>query len=172
MERTTRIRRQKTSPPSFAITNRKLYDTAAHLTHYFTIRMTTQPTITISLDGRGSRQYYPGDTLAGSYFFESFGIDEIEALEISVMWFTEGKGSEDMGVHAFWRYSTANGNWIDPRRTGRFSTSLPKSPLSYPGVLVKIQWCVRVRAFLTDNRQITEETLFRLGIVPDVRTLK
>ncbi len=130
------------------------------------------PTLSIQLDGRGLRQYYPGETLAGSYRFESIGSDEIEAVEISVLWFTEGKGTEDFGVHAFWRYATATGDWIDPRRPGRFSTMLPKSPLTYPGMLIKVQWCIRVRVFLTDERQIFEEMPFRLGNVPDVRTLR
>ena len=134
--------------------------------------MPNNPSVTILLDGRGSRQYYPGETLAGSYFFESVGSDEIEAVEISVLWHSEGKGNEDFGVHTFWRYATTDGDWIDPRRSGRFSTVLPKSPLSYPGVLVKIQWCVRLRVFLADQRQIVEELPFRLGNLPDVRTLK
>ncbi len=130
------------------------------------------PGLTIILDGRGARQYFPGETLAGGYVFESVGSDEIEAVEISVLWFTEGKGNEDFGVHAFWRYAIAQGDWIDPRRSGRFSTTLPKSPLSYPGILIKVQWCVRIRAFLSNQRQIVEELPFRLGTVPDARTLR
>jgi len=131
-----------------------------------------QPTLSIQLDGRGSRQYNPGETLAGSYRFDFFENEEIEAVEVSVLWSTEGKGTDDIGVHAFWRYATTSGDWIDPRRHGRFSTTLPKSPLSYPGVLIKIRWCVRVRVFLAHGQQIMEETPFRLGNIPDVRTLK
>lgn len=134
--------------------------------------MPPDPSITIVLDGRGSRQYFPNETLAGSYFFESFGSDEIQALEISILWFTEGKGNEDLGVHAFWRYSTEVGDWIDPRRSGRFSATLPRSPLSYPGTLIKLHWCVRIRAFLVGDREVVEELPFRLGNVPDVRALK
>ncbi|MDR1926033.1 MAG: hypothetical protein LBQ66_16820 [Planctomycetaceae bacterium] len=131
-----------------------------------------QPTITISLDGRGSRLYNVGDTLAGSYWFDSVGGDEIIAVEVSILWHTEGKGSEDIGVHAFWRLSIDSGDWIDPRRPGRFSTILPRSPLSYSGVLIKITWLVRVRLFLSDGRETVEEIIFRLGNLPDVRTLK
>jgi hypothetical protein len=130
------------------------------------------PRIVITLDGRGSRLYFPGETLAGSYRFDSVGGDEIQAIEVSILWHTEGKGSEDIGVHAFWRLSIANGDWIDPRRPGRFTTVLPKSPLSYNGVLVKIFWSVRVRLFLADGREAVENLAFRLGDVPDVRTLK
>lgn len=130
------------------------------------------PRIAITLDGRGSRRYQPGETLAGSYRFGNVGGDDIRAVECSVLWHTEGKGSEDLGVHAFWRHATDSGDWIDPRRPGRFSTVLPKSPLSYPGVLVKIHWTVRVRLFLEDGREAVEDLPFRLGDIPDVRTLK
>ncbi|MDR1483342.1 MAG: hypothetical protein LBT09_00810 [Planctomycetaceae bacterium] len=131
-----------------------------------------QPEITILLDGRGSRLYNVGDTLAGSYWFDSVGGDEIQAVEVSIIWHTEGKGNEDLGVHAFWRSSTENGDWIDPRRPRRFSTILPRSPLSYCGILIKISWLVRVRLFLADGRERVEEIIFHLGNLPDVRTLK
>jgi hypothetical protein len=130
------------------------------------------PEITISLDGRGSRLYNVGDTLAGSYWFDSVGGDEIQAVEVSVIWHTEGKGNEDLGVHAFWRFSIENGDWIDPRRPGRFSTILPRSPLSYSGILIKISWLVRVRLFLANGRETVEEVIFHLGNLPDVRALK
>ena len=130
------------------------------------------PRIVITLDGRGNRLYFPGETLEGSYRFDSVGGDEIQAIEVSVLWHTEGKGSEDLGVHAFWRLSIVNGDWIDPRRPGRFSTVLPKSPLSYSGVLLKIFWSVRVRLFLADDQEFVDNLTFRLGDIPDVRTLK
>lgn len=126
----------------------------------------------IALDGRGSRLYHPGETLAGGYWFDFVGGDDIEAVECSVLWHSEGKGSEDIGVHAFWRHAIENGDWIDPRRPGRFSTVLPQSPLSYNGVLIKILWSVRVRLFLSDGREAVENLSFRLGNIPDVRTLK
>lgn len=130
------------------------------------------PRVVIALDGRGSRLYYPGETLAGSYWFEHVGGDDLQAVECSILWYTEGKGSEDMGVHAFWRLAVDAGDWIDPRRPGRFSSVLPKCPLSYSGVLIKIFWAVRVRLFLADGRQAVENLPFRLGNIPDVRTLK
>lgn len=126
----------------------------------------------ILLDGRGNRLYYPGETLAGSYRFDAVGGDDIKALEVSVLWATEGKGNTDFGIHAFWRLETAAGDWIDPRKPGRFSTILPASPLSYPGVIVKVNWYVRIRLFLADDSQVCEELPFRLGHLPDVRTLK
>jgi hypothetical protein len=130
------------------------------------------PTVTISFDGRGSRQYFPGETLAGSYRFISTGFDEITAVETSILWSTEGKGNADIGIHAFFRLSTDEGDWIDPRKPGRFQTTLPPSPLTYHGALVKIDWRVRVRVFLADGPQIVEELPFRLGQVRDPRTIR
>ena len=131
-----------------------------------------EPRIMITLDGRGRRQYRPGETLAGSYRFDSMSGDDIRAVECSILWYTTGKGSEDFDVYAFWRYSIDAGDWIDPRTPGRFSTILPKSPFSYTGVIVKIHWAVRVRVFLADGQEIVEDFPFRLGSLPDVRTVK
>lgn len=128
--------------------------------------------IIITFDGRGSRQYMPGETLAGSYRFESMGSETIQAIEVSVLWYTEGKGTEDFGIHEHWRRSAIVGDWIDPRHPGRFSTTLPNSPLTYHGIIVKVHWCVRVRAFLSENREIVDELPFVLGNIPDVRILK
>ena len=136
--------------------------------------LSTMPTprIIITLDGRGRRQYRPGETLAGSYYFDSMSGDDIQAVECSVFWHTTGKGSEDFGIHSFRRYSIDEGDWIDPRTPGRFNTVLPKSPLSYTGVIVKIHWAIRVRVFLAESQEIVEDFSFWLGSLPDVRVIK
>ena len=131
-----------------------------------------EPRIMITLDGRGCRQYSPGETLAGSYRLDSMGGDDIHAVECSILWYTTGKGSEDFGIHTFRHYSIDAGDWIDPRTPGRFSAILPKSPLSYTGVIVKIHWTIRVRVFLADRREIVEDFPFWLGSLPDVRVVK
>jgi hypothetical protein len=74
-----------------------------------------------------------------------------------------------MAVHDFWRWSTEGENGLDPRRTGPFRTALPNSPMSYRGAIVKIHWCVRVRAFLTRGRELKAEMGFRLGDVRPAR---
>lgn len=130
------------------------------------------PQIPVKFDGRGSRTYYPGETLAGSYFLEELGDEPISAVEVSVLWQTDGKGNADFGIHEFWRRSVANGDWIDNRTPGRFHTTLPNSPLSYDGELVKIYWMVRIRAFMEDGREIVDEHAFRLGNLANVRVLR
>ena len=127
--------------------------------------------IDVRLDGRGARLYFPGETISGSYFLNDARGTTIDAVEISIVWQTEGKGNEDCGVHAFWRLSSQEGDWIDPLQPGRFSAVLPPSPLSYEGNLIKIRWRVRVRAFLANGKQLVDEIGFRLGNLPDMRTL-
>jgi hypothetical protein len=125
------------------------------------------PLVRIRFDGNGGI-YRPGDTLSGEYRIESVPANEVKAVEVSVLWYTEGKGDEDLAVHDFWRRSADDGDF-DLRRPGRFSTILPRSPLSYRGVLVKIRWCVRVRVFLTRGREVMGELAFKLGDVPAAR---
>jgi hypothetical protein len=48
---------------------------------------------------------------------------------------------------------------------------LPNSPLSYDGVILRIRWCVRLRAFLTRGKQLVEQRTFRLGNVPVARAV-
>lgn len=129
------------------------------------------PLVRIRFDGNGGT-YRPGDTLSGEYRIESVPAHEIKAVEVSVLWYTEGKGDEDLAVHDFWRRSADGADGLDLRRPGRFSTVLPRTPLSYRGVLVKIRWCVRVRVFLTRGREVMGELAFRLGDVPAARAPK
>ncbi len=120
--------------------------------------------ITLRLDG-ARRSYQPGESLSGEYRLQGVEREQVQAVEISVLWSSEGKGEEDLAVHEFWRRDAASGKWIDPHRPDRFSTTLPASPLSYEGQIVKIRWCVRVRAFLHRGRELLAEKGFRLGSV-------
>jgi hypothetical protein len=122
------------------------------------------PLVTIRFDGNG-RVYSPGDILSGEYRLEAFPLGRIRAVEVSVLWYTEGKGDEDMAVHEFQRLSVDDGDWIDPSRPGRFSVVLPGSPLSYDGAILKIRWCVRVRVFPRKGKQVVGQRSFVLGNV-------
>jgi hypothetical protein len=128
----------------------------------------SDPAIVIRLDGNG-RAYQPGETLSGEYRLEGVDRDQVQAIEISVLWYSEGKGDEDLAVHEFWRRDADNGEWIDPRRPERFSTTLPRSPLSYDGQIVKLRWCIRVRAFLQRGKDLMGQKVFRLGDIPPVK---
>jgi hypothetical protein len=80
-----------------------------------------------------------------------------------MLWYTEGKGDEDMGVHFFERRTPDDAEQRDLRRLHRFETVLPPSPLSYNGLVVKIRWCVRVRVFLRRGRKFVADQPLQLG---------
>ena len=73
----------------------------------------------------------PGDLLCGSYQVVVGEADELDAVEVSVLW-RRRRGDEDLGVHLFERHTSQS--------SGRFATTLPASPLSYDGRIVKICW--------------------------------
>ena len=56
-----------------------------------------------------------------------------------MLWYTEGKGDEDMAVHEFWRRDIDEANPIEPSRPEPFAVVLPNSPLSYEGRIVKFR---------------------------------
>ena len=43
----------------------------------------------------------------------------------------------------------------------RFTTTLPPSPLSYDGQIVKVCWCVRLRLFLPQGQESLAEVIKR-----------
>lgn len=129
--------------------------------------MNEEPSVNIRFDGNG-RIYLPGETLSGEYAFDRLPAHEGKNLEVSVLWFTEGKGEEDLAVHEFWRTNLEVEGAADLHRPQRFSTTLPNSPLTYDGRIVKIRWCVRVRAFFQGGKEVFGQKLFRLGDVPAI----
>ena len=131
------------------------------------------PAVTIRFDG-DVRVYQPGKTLCGEYRIQGLKPGQIKAIEVSVLWHSEGKGDEDLAVHDFWRSGTEDGSpikevrrpGVDVARSGRFSTTLPASPLSYDGIIVKLHWCVRVRVFLQTGGELVNELGFQLSSLP------
>ncbi|MEN6405551.1 MAG: hypothetical protein ABFC77_03675 [Thermoguttaceae bacterium] len=132
--------------------------------------MSMEPAVLIRFDGDASA-YQPGDVLAGHYVVEPLEGDSIKAVEVSVLWHTEGKGDEDMAVHEFWRRDADDVRPIDLREPEQFVTRLPNSPLSYRGRLIKLHWCVRVRVFLQNGKELLGERKFQLGHVPSLKRL-
>lgn len=106
--------------------------------------------------------FSPLQTLLGRFTWDSSGREGIRAIEISVLWHTEGKGDEDMEVHYFRRISvdSPDGNQLD--RPIEFGVKLPPSPLSYEGQIMKIRWCARARVFPHKGNQVVLERRFFL----------
>jgi hypothetical protein len=122
------------------------------------------PRVIVQFD-RADRRYQPGDSLAVRYIVDGVADDRVRAIEQSVVWYTEGKGEEDLGVH-FFRRLTDRADVAAAAREGSFATAVPWSPLSYEGVIVKIRWCVRVRLFFAAARDFVSEHVFELGEIP------
>jgi len=96
----------------------------------------------------------------------------IDGLEASVMWYTEGKGDEDLNVHHFRRWSDGQLKELDLTQSHGFQCSLPLTPLSYEGTLVRIRWCVRLRLFCSVGRDSVAQVPFQLtsDAVPGLMT--
>ena len=122
------------------------------------------PVIDVQFD-RPGRHYDPGGLLSAGYRVGGVEPEAVRAVEASVAWYTEGKGEEDLGVHAFARLTDADAVRA-ALEGGVLETRLPPSPLSYEGVIVKIRWCVRVRVFHVGGRDFVSEHVFEVGAVP------
>jgi hypothetical protein len=120
---------------------------------------------------RGIRQYEPGDRLEVRYVVDGCDNAMIRAVEHSVVWYTEGKGEEDIGVHFFERVAERRRDAARVR-SGGIETMLPASPFSYEGVIVKIRWCVRIRVFFAGGRDFVSEHVFVVGRIPPGRPVR
>jgi hypothetical protein len=118
-----------------------------------------------------SLTYQPGETLSGSCRWFVEPPSDVRRVELSVLWRTEGKGDEDFGVH-FFQAVSADATREEIASPLAFSTTLPPSPLSYDGPLLKIRWCVRVRVFLKRGKDIVYDKPFQLGRVPRHRAVE
>jgi hypothetical protein len=125
------------------------------------------PAVSLQFD-HADRRYEPGDWIAARYRIEGLGDEPIEAVEHSVLWYTEGKGEEDMGIHFFERVADGR-TATDDDGTVSFRAQLPASPLSYEGVIVKVRWCARVRIFFRTGRDFVSEHVFEVGRLPPAR---
>lgn len=125
------------------------------------------PRVTVHFD-RPERDYVPDEPLVARYEVEGVMPAAVNAVERSVVWYTEGKGEEDLGVHHFDRVEgAARVSEVIP--AGGITVQLPASPLSYEGIIVKIRWCVRVRLFFVAGRDYVSEHVFELGAIPPAR---
>ncbi len=114
------------------------------------------------------RRYAPSDEIDIRYEADGLGDDLPRAVEHSVLWYTEGKGEEDLGVLFFER--VVDRARLPPEAaTEGFRARLPPSPLSYEGVIVKVRWCVRIRFFFAGGRDYVSEHEFTVGQVPPAR---
>ncbi len=103
-----------------------------------------------------------GQSLTARWRIGALAAEQIEGVEASVLWYTEGKGGEDLHVHAFRRWSDADLRQFDITQPRRLRCDLPLSPLSYEGTLLRIRWCVRLRLFRSCGRDTVVQAPFQL----------
>lgn len=112
-----------------------------------------------------------GDVLRGSFCVSAEHAGDARSAEVSVLWYTAGKGDEDFGVHYFQRYTAEGPDAVELSRRREFRTLLPENPLSYDGVIVKVCWCARLRLFMPRGRQQVLEAGFQLGGVAPAQVM-
>ena len=113
--------------------------------------------------GQTIPDFAPGDFLICKYAIDVPAALKVHSFEASVIWLTTGKGDTDIGVHFFERRLTRSLPDGFLNQVQRLSTVLPLTPMSYSGQIVQISWSVRIRLFLDDNSQFTQDAPFRLG---------
>ena len=106
--------------------------------------------------------YRAGGMLSVKWRVSRVPLDEIQGIEISVLWHTEGKGDEDLHVHHFHRVVESRVRRVGLADEQSVNCVLPATPLSYHGQLLSLQWCVRMRLFLAGGREIVAEQPFHL----------
>jgi len=128
-----------------------------------------EPRVITEFD-RPSRRYDPEETVRLRYQITGTGDAAVRAIERSALWYSEGKGEEDLGVCSFERLTDPES--LPPlQRRGEFAFRLPASPMTYEGTIVKIRWCVRIRLFFSGRRDFVSEHVFDVGELPPAQTL-
>ena len=128
---------------------------------------TVSPRVVLQFD-HASRIYQPHESLGVRYRIEGIDDEKVRAVERSAVWYTEGKGEEDLDAHFFERLFGQDAV-ATAVPDGSFTIVLPTSPLSYEGVIVKVRWCVRVRIFFEGGKDFVSEHVFEVGQIPPAR---
>ncbi len=112
--------------------------------------------MSMSIDLRGEPIFRPGDQLMGAV---RWALDkDAKRLDINLFWFTDGKGTRDVGVVESMTVER-------PTRLGEksFVFRLPAAPLSFSGRLITLTWAVEAIAHGTDEVAMAEFRLSRDG---------
>lgn len=111
---------------------------------------------------RDDGRYDAGGQLSARWRISRVPLERVQCMEISVLWHTEGKGDEDLQVHHFQRLEGDRLRRVGLGTDQSLRCRLPGTPLSYCGRLIRIRWCIRLRLFMSDGREIVAEQPFHL----------
>lgn len=109
----------------------------------------------------GTRRFAPGETISGSVEIDPHHPLRCQAVEIQLLWYTEGKGRRDEGLIAGERYEVRG---IDPHEgfRERFDFTLPSAPWSYAGHYINIVWVIHVKIDIPLATDLHREARFLL----------
>jgi hypothetical protein len=85
----------------------------------------------------GKTNFTPGTTIAGEFSWQLQ--KSANALELRLIWFTQGKGTSDVSVESTQRIEA-------PALSGKhdFSFQLPLAPHSFAGTLIELSWALEL----------------------------
>lgn len=86
----------------------------------------------------GGAWFRPGETIEGTV---SWHIDDADAVEVRLFWYTEGKGSRDVEV-----IETRHMAQPETSGTRSFEFKVPRGPYSFSGKLITLAWAIEVVA--------------------------
>ena len=79
--------------------------------------------------------YRPGEDVEGAVLWD--GAEQPKLAEVRLLWFTRGKGTEDVEVVATETFAAP-----EPGDTRTFKLRLPEAPYSFNGKLIALIWAV------------------------------
>ena len=109
----------------------------------------------------------PGGELAGVFVIAGGPPPDTRSVELSVLWRTSGKGTEDIGVIHYQAWKPTDGTLAALPNPNTFTVKLPRTPWSYDGELVKIHWLTRLRVRFGPEgatREVMREAEFTLAL--------
>jgi hypothetical protein len=122
--------------------------------------MPGEPVVRVEIAGQ---LFHPGDEVGGAFVLPGGPPPDCESVELSVLWHTSGKGTEDLGVVHYQGWTAADGTLSALPNPGTFAVRLPNTPWSYDGTLVKIHWAARVRMRYGTSGEVVAEAPFVLA---------
>jgi len=123
----------------------------------------TDPDVRLEL---AAAAYRPGDELAGVFVIAGGPPEDSRSVELSVLWRTSGKGTEDIGVVFFRAWKPGDGTLAALPNPNTFTVQLPRTPWTYDGELIKIHWLARVRVRYGppgDTQEVIRDAEFTLA---------
>jgi hypothetical protein len=120
----------------------------------------TEPDVQLELVETALR---PGGEVSGAFVIPGGPPADAESVELSVLWHTSGKGTEDLGVVHYQGWKAADGTLAQMPNPCTFSAALPRTPWTYDGELIRIHWVARVRVRHGETGEVIREAPFTVS---------